>query len=465
MNSIFQLFKNTLIYFLGNISIKLISIIMLPMYTKYIAPADYGYYDIVLTYVSIVTAVVFLNINIGCLRFLIDAKTPADKDKIFSNVLSLFIFCSLLFTLLYVLFLQFISVKYPVYIYLYILTEALAGIYLSASRGLNKNLIFVVSGVISAIINAVISYILLIFGWDFSALFVSMIIAGLFKISILEYSIRFISSGKWIFSQMIIKNLLIFSVPLIFNSVSYWLCSGYSKIVILKFLGETYNGYYAIAGKCSLVIVLLSSCFSLAWQEMSYRKTSEGDNSQFFSKAFESYLKIAFSAYIVILPLIYILFPFFINSAYYEAINFIALYMLWILFDMITNFLGNIITGFKRTKVVFFSTLAGGIASVISLYILTPILGITGANMALIVGFAITWIWREVYLKKTIKLSVDWKKIVFIIPFVILSASNLLPHNYIVLLIMFIIAVLYVRKEIYKTYTSIYNKIAIIRSK
>lgn len=85
--------------------------------------------------------------------------------------------------------------------------------------------------------------------------------------------------------------------------------------------------------------------------------------------------------------------------------------------------------------------------------------------MALIVGFAITWIWREVYLKKTIKLSVDWKKIVFIIPFVILSASNLLPHNYIVLLIMFIIAVLYVRKEIYKTYTSIYNKIAIIRSK
>ncbi len=72
----------------------------------------------------------------------------------------------------------------------------------------------------------------------------------------------------------LVKQLFRFSLPLSVNSVCYWLLTGYNKVVISS-MGTEFNGYFAVATKFSLVLNLLSSCFSMAWQELAFGKSGQ----------------------------------------------------------------------------------------------------------------------------------------------------------------------------------------------
>ena len=64
-----RLGKNALVVFIGNMGSKLISIFMLPFYTSYLSPIDYGTSDIISTYSNILLAVITCCIADGILLF------------------------------------------------------------------------------------------------------------------------------------------------------------------------------------------------------------------------------------------------------------------------------------------------------------------------------------------------------------------------------------------------------------
>jgi O-antigen/teichoic acid export membrane protein len=59
-NTIGRFIKSSGIFFVGSVLSKAIIFFMLPVYTKYIVPADYGYYDLSITYISVVSSMLFL---------------------------------------------------------------------------------------------------------------------------------------------------------------------------------------------------------------------------------------------------------------------------------------------------------------------------------------------------------------------------------------------------------------------
>lgn len=58
MDKYSRLGKNTLLVFLGNAGSKLIGLIMLPLYTRWLSVDDYGLTDILNVYVSLLLGVV-----------------------------------------------------------------------------------------------------------------------------------------------------------------------------------------------------------------------------------------------------------------------------------------------------------------------------------------------------------------------------------------------------------------------
>ena len=52
MKDFIKFIKSSGIYFIGNVLIKMISLILLPVYTKYIPPNDFGTYDVSIAYVT-----------------------------------------------------------------------------------------------------------------------------------------------------------------------------------------------------------------------------------------------------------------------------------------------------------------------------------------------------------------------------------------------------------------------------
>jgi len=53
MNELKKLTKGTLVYLFGTIGSKLVSFLLLPLYTKYLPPEAYGIYDVNITYATL----------------------------------------------------------------------------------------------------------------------------------------------------------------------------------------------------------------------------------------------------------------------------------------------------------------------------------------------------------------------------------------------------------------------------
>ncbi|WP_424244601.1 O-antigen/teichoic acid export membrane protein [Elusimicrobium posterum] len=461
-NNLFTIIKNTGIYFLGNVFSKLLAIILVPVYTRYISPSDYGYYDLTIVCISVFTMILFLNTGTAVLRFVIDKKWP--KSKIFSSALFLFLISAAAYTLLFTASAYYFPFKYSYLIYLCGLLDSLVAIQLSILRSEGKNTVYVVSSIISSSVQCIFAILLLVvFKMDFSALFISMIAASALRLIIAENYTRFIRN--FLVSEIdkkLLYSMLAFSIPLVLNGISYWFSSSYSKVVLVAKLGDAVNGLYATAGKFGMGISLAGAGFALAWQEMAYKKTSEKSDPAFFSKAFNFYLKVVFSIYILLIPIVNLMFPYLVAKDYMDAIDFVPLYMLWVLLDMITHFLGNIITGLKKTKEIFITTLAGAMLSVILLHVLIPLIGINGANLSLIAGFILTWILRLKILKQAISLKTDIKPVLVIMPLVIFVASGILTHDFRINISAFIclalFAFVYNLKEIRQVYTALEAK-------
>ena len=74
-----RLGKNTLLIFLGNAGSKLITLIMLPIYTHWLSPSEYGTTDVILSYSSLALGVI--SMCIADAIFVISKSVTDDEKK------------------------------------------------------------------------------------------------------------------------------------------------------------------------------------------------------------------------------------------------------------------------------------------------------------------------------------------------------------------------------------------------
>ena len=96
--------KNSLIYTLGHLLTSGIAIFLLPIYTRYLSPAEYGVIDLFIVIAAIVNLTIALEISQGIARYYQEAKNEKEKRKYTSSafwftilVYSLFFFLTFFF--------------------------------------------------------------------------------------------------------------------------------------------------------------------------------------------------------------------------------------------------------------------------------------------------------------------------------------------------------------------------------
>ena len=77
-NRVRKLAKDVGVYALGNIGSKLITFMMIPLYTYFINAADFGYYDLCLNVIFLMVPFATLQLKDGSFRFLMDGSTEED---------------------------------------------------------------------------------------------------------------------------------------------------------------------------------------------------------------------------------------------------------------------------------------------------------------------------------------------------------------------------------------------------
>ena len=79
--------KNTLILFFGKFATQFMSLILLPLYTRFLITEEYGMIDLYQTYITLFVPILTLRVDSAIFRFLIDKRNnQSEKENIITNI-------------------------------------------------------------------------------------------------------------------------------------------------------------------------------------------------------------------------------------------------------------------------------------------------------------------------------------------------------------------------------------------
>ncbi|OQP03498.1 hypothetical protein B1690_17575, partial [Geobacillus sp. 46C-IIa] len=248
MNYIKRFIKTSGVFFIGNTLTKLISFFLLPLYTFKIAPESYGYYDLTISLINLLIPIIFFQAWDGVFRFTFEYEKKSEKYMVISNGITIQFFGLLLYIISF--FVLTNSLKYDIdykyLIFIYGILYAFQYFYNCVARSFSKNALLVVTGLLNSIISIVLNVTLIsIYDMGIEALYISYIIGTLIQLLILEKRLMIINNFKIsIISFRLMKELVVFALPLCVVTLSYWLLSGLTRLAISNELGIYENGLY-----------------------------------------------------------------------------------------------------------------------------------------------------------------------------------------------------------------------------
>ena len=159
-----QLAKNTIIIFFGRVCTQLISFLLLPLYTSYLATKDYGLVDLIQTYVTLLVPIITLELEMSIFRYLIDARgSKKDTKELISNNFYVLGISLSIFTVLYIIFTCFVTIPFRWVILLDIIVCVLSGNFLQIARGFGKTMDYSISCILTGLTTVISNIILIVF--------------------------------------------------------------------------------------------------------------------------------------------------------------------------------------------------------------------------------------------------------------------------------------------------------------
>lgn len=442
-NASTRLAKNTVIYMIGNLGSKVLQMLILPILTAVLLTEEYGYYDLIVTTINLITPLATLQLVEAMFRYLFGGSEEEKKITISSVTAALIVGMAVLAIVIFFIQKIGIDLKYPLLIYLNYITNIMFDYMQKVARCQQKNSLVAVSGVINtSVMLAVEAIALLIFKMRVDGMLlancVSYFVAVLYlelKLRIEEYfSIAAINVKR-------IKELLKYSLPLVPNSVCWWVVSACDRYVISFFLSVSANGIYSIAGKFSQMLSMITNVFQMAWQESSIIESDKSSRDEFYTKTFDAYMRFLLAGYIVLLPVIRLSMPFLVAEEYKIGYLYNPLLLLGAVFSAFSQFYGSAYLAFKKTGGALSTTVIAAIVNVTVGVCLIGKIGLYAPALGTTCAFLTQWILRVHQMKDYFKVKINTRVLGFMIPTMI-AYYILYFSNYTILhIVMFLIAV------------------------
>ena len=146
-----SLAKNTIIIGIGNICTKLITFLLLPLYTGALSTAEYGTVDLLNTLISLLVPIITFQVEQAVFRNLIEVRGNQKEQKsiISSSIVSVILQC-IVFVFFYFLITLFVNNNYRIYLMINIIAYIFASLFLQMARGLGNNKQYAIGSFISA---------------------------------------------------------------------------------------------------------------------------------------------------------------------------------------------------------------------------------------------------------------------------------------------------------------------------
>ena len=409
--------KNTIIIFLSKFCTQFLSFFLLPLFTSLLSTEEYGYFDLYSTYAWLLAIFLTLQLENGMFRFLIDErKNKKGIDSIISNGIVV-IFIQLIFFIgLYFASLKLLNITNIEYIFMMTVATSLLNLMLQITRGLGKNIEYSIASIISGVLNVIFSFMFIkVLSLKLLGIVLAYILANLiaavyliFKIKIYRYlDFKMLSKTK-------IKELMVYSFPLIPNSISSWIMNISDKVMISFFLGVSFNGIYSISTKFSILLSHIYTVFSLSWTESASMSTNDVDRSNYFSKIINNVFFICSFIGLIMLSAMPIIFKILIQESYFSAYNYIPILILASFFELFSVLIGGVFIALKLPKEIATTTIIGGIINITINFLFLKKYGLSIACISTLMSYMYIAMIRYIKITKHVKIKLEYTKYILV---------------------------------------------------
>ena len=399
MNKVKLFIENFLVYGLGGIINKIIPLIMIPIITRIMPTTEYfGISDMSQTIISFGSALAVLGMYDAMYRMFFEKndeqykKTVCSTTLLFTLGMSVFVFLLMISirNQLAKWFMGNKSFSYVIYLSaVATLVSATNQIISAPTRMQNKRTVFLATNAISPILSYGIAIPLLLNGYYTIALPLAGVISGI----TMEISF-YIMNREWflpgLFDKKLLKQLLVIAIPLFPNFLIYWIFNSSDRLMITNLINVSAEGVYAVGSKLGHASQLIYIAFAGGWQYFAFSTMKEKNQVESNSLVFEYLGILSFVATSIVCALSYWIFRFLFTGEYVKGFIIAPYLFLAPLLQMLFQVACNQFLVIKVTWPNMFILLGGAILNIILNLVLIPQIGIEGAAIATLMGYAIS---------------------------------------------------------------------------
>lgn len=391
-----RIFGDSVIYGLASIISSLLSIFLVPFYTRVFNPSDYGIISIVTTTFAFLNLLVIFGVDSSVCVWYWEQTSKRAHYKLFNTFFVFVCFTGMIAGILTFVLSRplsnvlFNSSSYAVLFFLLAVNLMFSGFQKVVNiwcRMQQKPTTAMVYSLLLLAVNLSLNIVLILFmRVGIKGVFYSQAIT-----SFIGFLLLVLLFKKWInvymFEMRLLKKLLRFSLPLVPATLMYWMMTAASSYFI-KFYVKDYAqlGLYQVGSNIANIISLITFSFFQAWGPISLEISNQANARKIYSIAFELYCVIGFFTSFALLLTAGNILDIFTNHKYAGAATIVGLLGINVIMAGIPNFIAVANNLAKKNSSYAIAVAIGCATTVVGFTLLIPILGKEGAAIAMIAG-------------------------------------------------------------------------------
>lgn len=420
-----KIFSDTVIYTIGSVFNRLLPFLLLPVYTLYFAPAEYGVFSLVYSFWFFVSVFYLYGMETAFQKCFLETGNMEAKKVIYSSTILLIFLTSVLFSGIIYFLSDFISLRITGNISNSYLIKLLAFILVADSlyrfpmiliNSIQRSKLYSALNSVAVILNVAVNLILIIkYKMGIEAIFYSYLVSYSF-LFVLSFSNTF-SYFKLSINKNTAVNLLKNAHLFLYYGIFLISIDLIDRFILEYFKGSAEVGIYSASYRIGIVMNLVITGFKVAWTPFFMNLKGEEGNREIFSKVFTYFwygglvVFLLFSLLADDLVKVNIAGYTLLNEKYWGGLVIIPYILLAYLFSGLYLNL-NVASFFQnKIKYLIISSAAGCISNIVLNIILIPIYSIIGAAIATMLSYFIMFVVLYYFSQKIYRINYDWGSI------------------------------------------------------
>ncbi|VAW12038.1 Polysaccharide biosynthesis protein [hydrothermal vent metagenome] len=436
MNPLKKLFKQTAIYGLATVLPRMLSFLLLPLYTGILATAGYGRVTVIFAWIAIFNVFLAYGMETAFFRFY---NGNENKEKVVSTSLISILGTTLIFALIALLFqgsmanmtnIDPIFVRYAIFILVF---DAFAIIPFAWLRANEKPMKYALIKIGNVVINLGLNVFFLVFlpkivegnpdgvfslmyrpNFEISYIFLSNLIASGITLVIM---LPLYLDCKYVFDKALWKKMMNYAWPVLVAGIAFTINEVFDKILLGWLLPEDVAkselGMYSACYKLGMFMMLFATAFRMGIEPFFFSHAGTENPQKAYAQITNYFVVLGSIILLTVVVFADVLKTMFIAEAYWEAMSVVPLILLASFFLGIYHNLSVWYKVTDKTRYGAFISLIGAIITIGINFIFIPIIGYMASAIATVLAYGSMMVLSYYFGKSHYPVPYNFRKITF----------------------------------------------------